>query len=140
MTRRPVDEAVFRSTVLTPNEAEAAALLDLEPGAEEPEALAEALLARGPRAVVLKIGPRGAVVAEMGRVERVPGFRVRAVDTTAAGDAFTAALAVEVVKGTDLAAAARVANAAGAIACTRPGAQPSMPTADEVADFLERHA
>ncbi len=136
--RRPVDAAVFEADVLTPNEAEAAALLDLPTGARRPEDLARALLARGPAAVVLKAGDRGAVVAEGGRVEHVPAFEIEPVDTTAAGDAFTAALAVALVDGADLARAARTANAAGALAATRTGAQPSMPTADEVADFLKR--
>lgn len=136
--RRPIDRAVFEADVLTPNEAEAAALLDVTPGTRRVEDLARALLARGPRAVVLKAGAQGAVVAREGRVERVPAFRIDPVDTTAAGDAFTAALAVEMVKGTDLVTAARVANAAGAVAATRLGAQPSMPTADEVAAMLAR--
>jgi len=136
--RRPVDTAVFEADVLTPNEAEAAALLDLPPGVHRPEDLARALLARGPAAVVVKAGDRGAVVAERGRVERVPAFEIEPVDTTAAGDAFTAALAIAVVDGADLVEAARTANAAGALAATRPGAQPSMPTAGEVADFLSR--
>jgi len=136
--RRPIDRAVFDADVLTPNEAEAAALLDLPPGARRPEDLARALLARGPRAVVVKAGAQGAVVAQEGGAQRVPAFRIDPVDTTAAGDAFTAALVVETVRGTDLATAARIANAAGAVAATRLGAQPSMPTADEVRAMLAR--
>ena len=136
--RTPVDEAVFTATVLTPNEAEAAALLGLAPGSRGAEDLARDLLARGPGAVVLKAGTRGAIVADSKRLVRVPAFMIQPVDTTAAGDAFTAALAIEFVRGTDLAAAARTANAAGALACLKLGAQPSMPTAAEVADFLGR--
>jgi len=136
--RRPIDRAVFDADVLTPNEAEAAALLDVTPGARRAEDLARALLARGPGAVVVKAGAGGAVVARDGRVRRVPAFAIDPVDTTAAGDAFTAALAVETVRGTDLVEAARVANAAGAVAATRLGAQPSMPTADEVRAMLAR--
>jgi len=134
--RRPIDASVLEADVLTPNEAEAAALLDVPPGTRRPEDLARALLARGPTAVVVKAGPRGAVVAEQGRVQPVPAFPVEPVDTTAAGDAFTAALAVAVVEGSDLVAAARRACAAGALACLKLGAQPSMPTADEVDAFL----
>jgi ribokinase len=133
---RPAGPAVFECTVLTPNEAEAAALLDVAPGSRSPEAMAEELLARGPKAVVIKAGGQGAVVAQGSRLVRIPAYKIDPVDTTAAGDAFTAALAVEWVKGTDLAAATRAANAAGALACLRLGAQPSMPTADEVARFL----
>ena len=134
--RRPIDEAVFEAAVLTPNEAEAAALLGLAPGSRSLEDLARALLARGAGAVVLKAGDQGSVVAQGSRVVRVPAFRIKPVDSTAAGDAFTAALAIEVVKGTDLAQAARVANAAGALACLKLGAQPSMPTAADLAAFL----
>ena len=137
--RRPIDPAVFECTILTPNEAEAAALLDLAPGTMSLEEMAKELLARGPKAVVIKAGGRGAVIAQGGRLVRVPAFKIDPVDATAAGDAFTAALAVEWVKGTDLAKAARVANAAGALACLKFGAQPSMPTADELARFLAQH-
>ena len=137
--RRPTDTAVFEATILTPNEAEAASLLGLEPGQTTAEAMARELLARGPEAVVIKAGSKGALVARDNRLEWVPAFPITPVDTTAAGDAFTAALAIEHVKGADLVEATRVANAAGALACTRPGAQPSMPTAKEVADFLDRH-
>jgi len=136
--RLPIDEAVLGADVLTPNEAEAAALLGIEPGTRPPEDLARALLERGPRAVVVKAGSRGAVVAEEGRLQSVPAFSIEPVDTTAAGDAFTAALAVAVVEGTDLVEAARRANAAGALAAMRLGAQPSMPTAEAVAAFLEQ--
>ena len=134
--RRPVDEAAFGATILTPNEAEAASLLEVEPGSMDLEAMAVELLARGPEAVVLKAGSRGAVVAHGTVCESVPAFAIDPVDTTAAGDAFTASLAVEVVKGTDLVSAARVANAAGALAALTLGAQPSMPTEDEIAEFL----
>jgi ribokinase len=134
--RRPVDEAAFEADVLTPNEAEAAALLSLAPGARPAEDLARALLDRGPKTVIVKAGADGAVVACQEYVERVPAFRIDPVDTTAAGDAFTAALAVAVIEGVDLVQAVRRAGAAGALAATRLGAQPSMPTADEVAAFL----
>ena len=136
--RRPVDEAVFECDVLSPNEAEAASLLGIPPGSRTVEAMAKELLARGPKAVVIKAGARGAVVADGARVETVPAFKIKPVDTTAAGDAFTAALAIEYVKGADLVAAARTANAAGALACLKLGAQPSMPTADELAAFMSR--
>jgi ribokinase len=138
--RSPVDEAVFECDLLSPNEAEAASLLGIAPGSRTVEAMAKELLARGPKAVVLKAGARGSVVAEGNRVETVPPFKINPVDTTAAGDAFTAALAIEFIKGADLAAAARTANAAGALACLRLGAQPSMPTADELAAFLRNKA
>ncbi|MCX5673513.1 MAG: ribokinase [Planctomycetota bacterium] len=137
--RASADAAVWECDVLSPNEAEAAALLGRPPGQDTPEAMARELAARGPKAVVIKAGSQGAVVAQGRRLVRVPAFKIRPVDTTAAGDAFTAALALEFVKGTDLVEAARVANAAGALACLRLGAQPSMPTAAEVTEFLARN-
>jgi len=138
--REPAERSLFGCTLLTPNEAEAAALLGIAPGSQAPEAMAAELRALGPEAVVLKAGAAGAVVADGRRLVTVPAFKIDPVDTTAAGDAFTAALAIEFVKGTDLVAAARVANAAGALACLRLGAQPSMPTAAELAEFLRAHA
>ena len=138
--RTPIEPSVFAATLLTPNEAEAAALLGIAPGSRTPAEMAAELLARGPKAVVIKAGSRGAVVAEGTRLVSVPAFAIVPVDTTAAGDAFTAALAIEYVKGTDLVEATRVANAAGALACLKLGAQPSMPAAAEVAEFLAQRA
>jgi ribokinase len=135
--RLPVDEAVFAADILSPNEAEAAALLGLAPGGRSPEDLARLLLERGPGAVVLKAGERGAVVARGGEVAVVPARRISPVDTTAAGDAFTAALTVAHLEGRNLPDAARFACDAGAAACLKRGAQPSMPTRADVAALAE---
>ncbi|MEU1278139.1 ribokinase [Streptomyces sp. NPDC005805] len=97
-----------------------------------PEDWARGLLALGPRSVVVTLGAAGALVAGPAGGERVPSPRVRAVDTTGAGDAFTAALAWRLGLGEDLATAARFAVRVGAAAVTRPGAQQSFPTADEL--------
>ena len=66
----------------------------------------------------------------------VPAHPVKAVDTTAAGDAFTAGMAIHYIQHGDIAAAVSYGNAAGALAVTRLGAQPSLPRADQVAQFL----
>jgi ribokinase len=66
----------------------------------------------------------------------VPAFRVEPTDTTAAGDAFVAGLAVAVLRGLPLPEAVRFANAAGAVAVTRAGAQPSLPRTPEVQELL----
>ncbi len=66
----------------------------------------------------------------------MPGFNVQAVDSTAAGDAFNGGLAAALARGDDLEAAVRYAQAVAAISVTRPGAQPSLPTAREVEEFL----
>jgi ribokinase len=87
--------------------------------------------------VALTLGEEGAVLLENGtEIVRAKPPRVTAVDGTAAGDAFTACLAVSHLEGRDWEEALRRACAAGAIAVTRPGAQPSLPTAGEVDDIL----
>jgi ribokinase len=99
-----------------------------------PEEWARALLALGPRSVVVTLGAAGAVVAEgTDAPVRVPSVKVEAVDTTGAGDAFTAALAWRLGAGESLARAAAYAARVGAAAVTRAGAQVSFPTAREVA-------
>jgi ribokinase len=87
--------------------------------------------------VLLKLGSRGCLIAE-GRQPKqfVAAFRVNAVDTTAAGDAFNAAFAVELLRGRSAKESARIACAAAAVSVTRAGAQPSMPSGLEVEAFL----
>ncbi|MFE6970378.1 ribokinase [Isoptericola sp. NPDC057653] len=121
--------------VLVVNEHEAADLAgDLEADAvADPEALGAALLRRVP-AVVITLGGAGSLVARRGTPPvRVPAHRVEAVDTTGAGDVFCGVLAAGIARGEDLAAAARLAAAAGALAVTRRGAQDAVPAASEVA-------
>ena len=96
------------------------------------------MLARGPKNVVLKLGERGAFVADFsGNRTQISPFVVEAVDTTAAGDAFNGAFAVGLVNGKSPVEAAQYAAAVSAISVTRKGAQPSMPTAAEVERFLK---
>jgi ribokinase len=90
-----------------------------------------------PKLTVLTLGDQGAVLLEEGReVVRAGALRVQAVDETAAGDAFTACLVVSRLEGREWVEALRRACAAGALAASRPGAQPSLPTADEVDAIL----
>lgn len=133
-------EIVRKATVLSPNETEAAAILGL-PSHDDlgPEEAAARLLALGARNVVLKLGADGALAAWPGGLQRVPAFPVEPIDTTGAGDAFTAALAVSLARGEDLPTATTIACAAGALATTVFGAAPSMPTADAVAAFMRSH-
>ncbi len=124
--------------VLTPNEHEATLLTGLAP--DQPEAAAQALLGRGVRTVIVTLGAAGVLVAPKGQpARRVPGFAVQALDTTAAGDAFNGGLAAALARGDELDAAVRYAQAAAAISVTRPGAQPSLPNAEEVEQFLRTH-
>ncbi|MFH8463782.1 ribokinase [Streptomyces sp. NPDC017991] len=114
------------------NEHEARVVLGADAGAT-PEEWAGALLALGPRSVVVTLGEEGALVADASGTTRVPAVEVSAVDTTGAGDSFTAALAWRLGAGESLADSAAYAARVGAVAVTRQGAQASFPTAEEVA-------
>lgn len=124
--------------VLTPNEHEAT-LLSSE-GGQTIEQAAQHLLATGVKAVVVTMGADGAMIVTGNARQRVAGFRVKPVDTTAAGDAFTAALACALARGEEMAAAVRFANAVGALTVTKMGAQPSLPMAAEVEAFLAQRS
>ncbi|MGW2488678.1 ribokinase [Streptomyces sp. NPDC001606] len=114
------------------NEHEARVILGDAPAGEDPADWARLLLAKGPRSVVVTLGAEGALVCDGSGVTRVPSVTVDAVDTTGAGDAFTAALAWKLGAGATLAEAAAYAARVGAVAVTRRGAQESYPTAVEV--------
>jgi ribokinase len=121
--------------ILTPNETEALALLGHEPARLRPqdaELIAQQLRAMGPRTVIVKMGDRGCFYLADGKSLHVPARVVKAVDATAAGDTFNAALAVAITEGETIAEALRFANAAAAISVTRVGAQSSIPTRAEV--------
>ena len=113
---------------LTPNAGEATRLS----GVIEERGAAAALQSRGARCVLVTLGERGVLACAEGAPLHVPAVHVEAVDTTAAGDSFNAALAVALVEGTALGAAVGFACAAAALTCTRRGAQASLPTRDEV--------
>ncbi|WP_435270307.1 ribokinase [Streptomyces sp. 1222.5] len=114
------------------NEHEARVLLGDACVSEDPEDWARRLLAEGPRSVVVTLGADGALVCDGSGVRRVPSVKVDAVDTTGAGDAFTAALAWRLGAGAPPAEAAAYAARVGAAAVTRRGAQESYPTAADV--------
>ena len=132
-----------RVSWITPNETETQKLLktDIGNGDRDYDRAAERLLACGVKNVLLKLGSRGCVIAQRNlKKEHVPAFTVNAVDTTAAGDAFNAGFAVGLMRGLTVAHSAIFASAVSAISVTRPGAQPSMPTGDEVECFLEQRS
>ena len=126
---------IGRVNYLTPNKEELAALS----GEVDSDAGVRKLLELGVGTVICTLGEEGAAVAELdAEAVRLPAFTVTAVDSTASGDAFSAALAVALAegKGTDLREAVRFACAAGALAATREGAWPSLPTEEEVRALL----
>jgi ribokinase len=117
----------------TPNETEAARLTGLPlTGLDDAPAVAAAVRARGAAHAVLTLGAAGAFAAGPTGTVHAPGVAVTPVDTTGAGDAFNGALAVALGEGRPLRDALEFANATAALACTRRGAQPSMPTLGEV--------
>jgi len=133
-------ELLALATYATPNETEAAMLSGEDSSTEEGIRRAgESLLRAGVGTAIVKAGERGAYLVQAGRFERVPGFRVRVVDTTAAGDSFNAGLALALGEGRDIIHAIRFANAVAALSTTREGAQAAMPTRAEVEAFLSTH-
>jgi ribokinase len=142
--------ALYGVDVLSPNQSEAEVLLDLDrthivkkKRVIDPKQIAGDLLARGPRSVVLKLGRSGAISLDRdgdgaGAFHKARAFKVKVVDTTAAGDAFTAGLAVARAEGMAADDALRFACAAGALACTGFGAQPALPARAAVEKLIDR--
>lgn len=124
--------------ILTPNETETYALSGIKPKTlGDAKAAARVILRRSHAgAVVLKLGGRGALLCYLdGVCEHFPAYPIQVVDTTAAGDAFTAAMAFRYLQTGDLRQAVMFGNAAGALATMRLGAQPSLPTAQAIEQF-----
>ena len=124
--------------IITPNETETEMLTGVEvtdqSGAER---AAKNLLDKGMSAVVLTLGERGALLLTQETTKAIPAYKVEVVDTTAAGDAFCGALATTIAKDEPLEQAVASANAAGAIAVTIMGAEPSMPAQQQLEQFLK---
>jgi len=120
---------------IVPNEIEAHMLT----GRMTPDEWGAVLLPETRRGVVVSLGSDGAMVADRSGVRRFPAYKVNVVDTTGAGDAFRAGLAVLLARGKPLDDAVRFANACGALACTVMGAEPSMPMWEKVERFLSEN-
>jgi ribokinase len=136
---RPLpEETLARLDYLIPNESETALLTGVEVAdLDSAKEAAERLREEGVGTVILTLGARGAFLVSAEESVHVPGYEVEVVDTTAAGDAFVGGLAVALAQGQNLAEAVRYANVAGALAVTRLGAQPSLPTRQEVEEFMK---
>lgn len=119
---------------LVPNQIELALLT----GSPEVEVAAQQLQALGVKQVVVTLGKDGVAVWGDSPAYQLAPHRVSVVDTTAAGDAFVGGFAVALVEGKSTREAAAWGNAAGALAVTRVGAQPSLPTRTELEEFLGR--
>ncbi|MDY7565322.1 ribokinase [Pseudomonas sp. RTC3] len=121
---------------LIPNESEAAALSGLPVDSlASAEAAATRLLAAGATKVIITLGAQGSLFADGQHVEHFPAPRVQAVDTTAAGDTFVGGFAAALAQGKSEVEAIRFGQIAGALSVTRAGAQPSIPTLNDVQGF-----
>jgi ribokinase len=133
------DELLAMIDMITPNETEAQRLTGIAVNNDDDAArAAQALHNKGIATVIITLGSRGVWLSENGKGKLVPGFRVKAVDTIAAGDTFNGALVTALLEGKVMADAVRFAHAAAAIAVTRPGAQPSVPWREEIDTFLQQ--
>ena len=131
---RKLDGGLLRKIdILTPNETEAESLAAV--AVKDVNSAVRAgriLLKRGLKSVIITLGSLGSVIVDSQGATHLPAPKVKAVDTTAAGDSFCGALAVSIAEGKSLVEAADFANCCAAISVTRPGAQPSLPTRREV--------
>ena len=137
---RPLPPSVLQLVdVLTPNETEAKVLAGLDPQQPVgPQEVARKLIGEGVRQVVMTLGEKGALIVSASSSTHVPAITVSAVDTTGAGDAFNAGLALALASGADLEAAVRFAVIAGGLAVTKEGVIPSLPRIDEVVQFIRQ--
>lgn len=127
-------EKMQGSTILSPNESETKALTGIYPDNDENILKASKILKERSKAkyIVLKLGERGCALWNGKELKLFPPYKSNVVDTTAAGDCFTAALALEYIKSGDIEKACDLGNKAGSIAVSRMGAQNSMPSIEDL--------
>ncbi len=135
LTLDDLSEALPLIDCITPNEAEAAHYT----GESTPEAMAGAFLRRGVGSVIVKLGDKGCYYRSADLELRLPAFPIPAVDATGAGDNFIAGFAAERLRGADVPAALRFANACGAICTTGVGASAALKSRAQVLEFLAQH-
>jgi len=134
------DEFLSGCYLVTPNEVEAEELTGIcVSDLESADKAADVFKDRGVQNVVITLGSRGVYVNEDGKSEIVPAYKVNAIDTTGAGDAFNGGLLTALSEGKTISEAARFANALAAISVQRIGTTPAMPTRAEIDKFLEEH-
>ncbi|MBQ7408424.1 MAG: ribokinase [Clostridia bacterium] len=125
---------------LTPNETELAILTGMPTETdEEVIAAANKLISYGTKTVIATLGSRGALIATEAQVQIVSGYKVKAIDTVAAGDSFNGALAVALTEGKSLEEAVKFANAMGALTVQKEGAIPSLHNRKQVEEFIAKN-
>lgn len=131
------DELLAQLTMITPNETEAELLTGVKVVDEQSAAQAAAVFhQKGVAIVLITLGAKGVFISHNELQKIIPGFRVQAKDTTAAGDTFNGALVTALLEQKSLEEAIQFAHAAAAISVTRFGAQTSIPSRQETLDFL----
>lgn len=134
------DEFLSGVYLVTPNEVEAEVLTGIAvKDQQSADRAAQVLFAKGVQNVLITLGSRGVYLNTAGRSEIIPAYRVKAVDTTGAGDAFNGGLLTALSEGKSLREAACFGNALAALSVQRMGAAPSMPTRAEIEAFLAAH-
>jgi len=132
------DELLGCISIITPNESEAEILTGIKINTDKDIAdAADFLLAKGIETVIITLGARGIYLATNNLKEFIPSFKVKSVDTTAAGDVFNGAFVTALSENKSLIDAAIFGNAASALSVTKAGAQPSIPTREEIDEFLK---
>jgi len=133
------DSLMKQISVFTPNEVEAEFYTGSKVvTAADAKKAADKLIAKGVDTVIITLGARGSFVATKTESKLVPSFKIKPLDTTGAGDIYNGALAVALGEGKTIYEAAAFANAAGAIAATRLGAQPSAPNRADIEAMIAR--
>ena len=118
---------------ITPNEDEAKYLT----GRQEPEEMADVLLGKGVKNVIIKLGAKGCLLKNSRETFRLPACHIRAVDATGAGDHFVAGFASEILRGKANGEALRFANACGAVCATAVGAGTALQSREQVLRLME---
>ena len=138
---QPVEpELLAKVSIVTPNEVEASILTGVKVvDAQSAQKAADWFFGHGVQSVVITMGGMGAFVSDGKRSELTPAFKVNAVDTTGAGDAYNGGFVTALSEGNDIFAAARFAAATAALSVQKMGTTPSMPTRAEIDEFLKQH-